>query len=1139
MRRLAARALPSLGALALLLPSCKSSDSVGDVLLVASVEVTPPSATLNPQETLQLEATPKTAGGLSLPSRNVTWTSSAPALVSVSETGMIHAMAVGGPVTITAAVEGVQGSAAVTVTPVPVDHVTVLPGQASVLVGASTQLTATAFDAAGAELPSRGFVWESSAPTTAQVTNTGLVIGQAEGGPVTITATSGGKSASSSITVTRRPATRLGFVQQPSTAIAGQTMIPPVRVAIQDDLLGTVTNAGNQVSIALAGNPGGATLNGTTSVNAVNGIATFSNLSLDRTGTGYTLIATSSGLSSITSTPFDVTAGSANRLAFTTAPPAAARSGVALSPQPVLQLRDGSGNPVAQAGVVISAAIASGSGTLSGATTATTNGSGTATFSNLALNGPTGNYSIGFTAPGIQALTSGTIVLTAGLPAALTIEVQPSSSAQSGVALATQPKLQVRDAAGNAVHQAGLAVSADIGSGPAGGALGGVSVVTTDGNGLASFGNLSLSGPAGSYTLSFASMGIAGALSNSVTLGAGGGTNLAVTTQPSSTTPSGAVFSRQPVIQLRDAANNPVSQAGVLVTASIQTGGGTLGGSATIATNSAGTASFSNLSITGTVGDRTLLFAAPGYVSVSSAPVTVTAGPASQLVIQTQPSSSAQSGVAFAQQPVILVRDASNNPVSGVVVTAAIASGGGTLGGTVTATSTSAGLASFDNLSISGSTGNRTLSFSAPGLTAVVSSAIAITAPPSQLSITTQPSGSAQSGIAFAQQPVILVRDASNGPVSGIVVTAAIASGGGSLGGSVTATSNAAGSASFSNLSISGSTGAHTLSFSATGVPSVTSGSINLSAGPASQLAITTQPSSNATSGSPFAQQPVLLVQDAAGNPVNGIVVTASIGSGAGTLGGTLTATSNASGVASFTNLSITGSAGDRTLSFSATGLAPVTSSTITVIVAASQLSMTTQPSGTAQSGVVFPTQPVVTAKDASNNPVAGVQVTAAIASGGGTLGGTATVTTNASGVATFTDLSISGTTGTRKLSFTAGSASVTSANINLTAGPASQLTITTQPGSPVAANTNFSPQPVLQLRDAAGNAVSLSGVVVTAALETATGTGILGGTLTATTNNSGTATFSNLKISKSGSYTIRFTAPNLTSVVSVTISVI
>src|SRR5262249_677963 len=156
-------------------------------------------------------------------------------------------------------------------------------------------------------------------------------------------------------------------------------------------------------------------------------------------------------------------------------------------PQPVLQLRDGSGNPVSQAGVVVSATLASGSGALSGGTTATTNGSGTATFSTLAISGPTGSYSIGFSAPGIQRVTSGAIALTAGLPTQLTVEVQPSGTAQSGVPFTIQPRVQIRDAAGNPVHQTGLAVSAAVGGGPPGGSLGGSSIVTTDANGLASF----------------------------------------------------------------------------------------------------------------------------------------------------------------------------------------------------------------------------------------------------------------------------------------------------------------------------------------------------------------------------------------------------------------------------------------------------------------------------------------------------------------------------------------------------------------------------------------------------------------------------------------------------------------------------
>src|SRR4029077_3512066 len=97
------------------------------------------------------------------------------------------------------------------------------------------------------------------------------------------------------------------------------------------------------------------------------------------------------------------------------------------------------------------------------------------------------------------------------------------------------------------------------------------------------------------------------------------------------------------------------------------------------------------------------------------------------------------------------------------------------------------------------------------------------------------------------------------------------------------------------------------------------------------------------------------------GNAVgqNGVVVTAAIATGAGALGGTLTATTNASGVATFTDLVITGAAGDRTLNFTATALTAATSGTVTITAgAATQLSITTQPSTAAQSGVAFAQQP-------------------------------------------------------------------------------------------------------------------------------------------------------------------------------------
>ena len=206
---------------------------------------------------------------------------------------------------------------------------------------------------------------------------------------------------------------------------------------------------------------------------------------------------------------------------------------------------------------------------------------------------------------------------------------------------------------------------------------------------------------------------------------------------------------------------------------------------------------------------------------------------------------------------------------------------------------------------------------------------------PTQLTITTQPSGSAASGAAFPQQPSVQLRDAAGNAVSvaGHTVTASIASGGGTLNGATSVVTNASGVAAFAGLSITGLIGDRTLDFDVPTMTGATSNTITLTPGAATRLSITTQPSAAATSGVPFAQQPVIQLLDAAGNAVSqvGTVVTASLASGGVTLGGTLTASTNASGVATFFNLTITGASGTRTLNFAAAGLTGATSTSITL----------------------------------------------------------------------------------------------------------------------------------------------------------------------------------------------------------------
>jgi 3-methyl-2-oxobutanoate hydroxymethyltransferase len=86
-------------------------------------------------------------------------------------------------------------------------------------------------------------------------------------------------------------------------------------VTVQDVAGNTVTTSSATVAIAIGTNPGAGTLSGTVSLVASNGVATFSNLSINKVGTGYTLVASSTGLTSATSGAFNVTVGAAAKAA--------------------------------------------------------------------------------------------------------------------------------------------------------------------------------------------------------------------------------------------------------------------------------------------------------------------------------------------------------------------------------------------------------------------------------------------------------------------------------------------------------------------------------------------------------------------------------------------------------------------------------------------------------------------------------------------------------------------------------------------------------------------------------------------------------------------------------------------------------
>ena len=100
--------------------------------------------------------------------------------------------------------------------------------------------------------------------------------------------------------------TQLAFTRPPQVTAAGASFSPSIQVTVQDAAGNTVTNANDAVTLAIGTNPAGGTLAGTVTVNAVNGVASFGNVSIDQVGSGYTLTASAAGLTAATSPAFDI-----------------------------------------------------------------------------------------------------------------------------------------------------------------------------------------------------------------------------------------------------------------------------------------------------------------------------------------------------------------------------------------------------------------------------------------------------------------------------------------------------------------------------------------------------------------------------------------------------------------------------------------------------------------------------------------------------------------------------------------------------------------------------------------------------------------------------------------------------------------
>lgn len=244
-----------------------------------------------------------------------------------------------------------------------------------------------------------------------------------------------------------------------------------------------------------------------------------------------------------------------------------------------------------------------------------------------------------------------------------------------------------------------------------------------------------------------------------------------------------------PSVRLADRFGNLVS--GHTVTFAVTLGGGSLQGAATT-TDSLGVATLGGWTLGPAQGPNSITATAQGLTPNVVFQATGTSPVASRVILLTQPSSAQVSGNTLAQQPVVQIANSANDPIlqSGVPVTASIADGtGGILSGTTTVATDANGMATFAGLGLEGSVGSFTLEFTAAGLAADTSIAIALSAgPPTTMTLSAGNNQSQNAGTILPTAPAVLIADDWGNGISGITVAFAVVTGSGTVAGATQVT---------------------------------------------------------------------------------------------------------------------------------------------------------------------------------------------------------------------------------------------------------------------------------------------------------------------------------------------------------------
>ena len=304
------------------------------------------------------------------------------------------------------------------------------------------------------------------------------------------------------------------FTVQPANVVAGQAL-SVVKVAIRTVDLMPVISA--RVTLAIGNNPGGGTLSGTVTADTDwTGVATFSGLSINKAGTGYTLAASSPGVAGAVSTPFTVTAAAATHLVVT-GPASGIASATATVGPFTVERQDAYGNPVTAGSTDVTLASNSAGAKIFAATS----GGASVTKVTIPAGSASASYFYGDTRAGTARIMLGSsltaspvdVAITAAAAAKLSFGQQPTNTAKGQ--RITPVTVRVEDQFGNLQTTSVASVTMDKTNKQ--GNLGGTVVQGAVG-GVATFSDLTIN-PAGVHTLIATSPGLGSVTSAEFTSG--------------------------------------------------------------------------------------------------------------------------------------------------------------------------------------------------------------------------------------------------------------------------------------------------------------------------------------------------------------------------------------------------------------------------------------------------------------------------------------------------------------------------------------------------------------------------------------------------------------------------------------------